>query len=91
MSEINTTEQQTSDDTFTFTASAGLYQLKHGVNKTDIHDQLAARLAQLSAMLDCTYGCGAETFQNWSFHIKDNYMWACASIAKECRELASHI
>lgn len=70
-------------------ASGGpLYALAEGAERNDIQSTLSAKLGQLEAMLMITYGCGAETFQNWSSEIQDNYMWSCANLAKECGALA---
>jgi hypothetical protein len=71
-------------------ASGGaLYALANGAKRDDIQSTLSAKLAQLKAMLCITYGCGAGTFQNLSVDIQENYMWACADLAAECRALAS--
>jgi len=69
----------------------GLYHVAPSASKTDIINQLQARLAQLSAMLCTTYGGGFETFDNWSEDVKDNYLWGCATMADECRELCQRL
>lgn len=74
-----------------FAAGGSLYQLQDGVAATDIKDQLNARLGHLFAMLTITHGAGAESFNDWSDEIKDDYMWSAAMIAEECKELAEHL
>lgn len=92
MAEINSIQQQPKARTLNFDAGAtGLYQLQDGASRDDIHNQLNARLGQLVAMLNITYGGGQESYERWSDEIKDNYMWAAAMIAQECQELAEHL
>lgn len=54
-------------------------------------DLLQTRLAHLSAMLEITYGAGFETFDNWSPTIRENFLWACSSLANECRDLSNKL
>lgn len=69
----------------------GIYHVAPGTPKMDIIDQLQARLAHLSAMLCTTYGAGFQTFDNWSETIKEDYLWSCAMLVNECRDLSKHI
>ena len=70
------------------TQSFGIYTIDPNADKMELRDHLHTRLLQLHAMLMITYGCGAETFQNWSKDVQENYMWACSSMADECKGIA---
>ena len=71
-------------------ASGGaLYTLADGAERDDIQSTLSAKLGQLKAMLKITYGASAESFHNYNREIQENYMWACADLAEECKVLAS--
>lgn len=69
----------------------GLYQVHPKASRDDVMGHLSARLSQLNAMLIQTVGDGAETFNNWSDEIRDNYLWACQAHARECEDLAQHL
>lgn len=84
-------EQATIKHDFSFTTTDTLYSVSEKASRSDVHNQLNGRLGQLSAMLTITCGVGAGVFDDWSTEIKDDYLWACAMIAKECRELAGLI
>ena len=90
MSTENNTQENASARTVNF-AGKGFYQLQESASKMDIHDQLSARLGQLSAMLHMTYGAGRESFTNWSDEIQENHLWATSMIADECKDLAKHL
>ncbi len=68
-----------------------IYQLRGNATNAMIQDHLDARLSQLEAMLTMSHGNGFATFDSWSDEIKDNYLWGCAMLATECKELASII
>lgn len=85
MARTNSTSTETP---IKLSPAMGLYEIPAGTNKHDIQEFLISRLTQLHALLEITYGNGAEVFQNWSSDIQDNYMWGCASLAEECRQLA---
>jgi hypothetical protein len=92
MADSNSTQPQSNDRTIGFAAPASpFYRLHEDVTTGDIHDQLAARLSQLCAMLTMTCGAGSETFNNWSDPIKNNYLWACSMLADECDELVRQV
>lgn len=82
--------QETAARELTFTASVGIYQLNPEASDTELCDQLAARLDQLSAMLTIVTGNGFETFSRWNDEIQCNYLWACNMISDECRDLVNH-
>lgn len=86
-----TPEQQRTERGIDFAFGGALYQLRPDATPIDVQDQLHARLLQLHAMLTMTYGEGFETFDNWADSIKENYLWGCAMLAKECEELARHV
>lgn len=78
------------DDFAGFSTGAGvLYTLADGVTKLDVKDHLHGRLMQLEAMLTMTCGNGADNFQSWNDEMQDTYLWACNSLATECKELAA--
>lgn len=54
-------------------------------------DQLTTKTGQLHAMLATIYGSGFETFNLYNDTIKQNYLWACADLAKEIDVLAGQI
>ena len=54
-------------------------------------DQLTRKTAQLYAMLATTYGGGFDAFNAWSNSIKNDYLWACADLAKEINVLSEHV
>lgn len=67
------------------------YQLHPDAKKTDVQDQLSARLAQLTSMLQMIHGNGFENFESWSDEIKHNYLWGCSMLAEECKSLGRHL
>ena len=91
MAENILPEHQSKDRGIEFAAAGKLYQIHPDATSADARDQLSARLSQLHSMLIITHGCGLESFENWSDDIKDNYLWGCAMLAKECKELVRHI
>jgi hypothetical protein len=72
----------------TFTAATGLYAIAPDADRTDMLDQLSARLTQLEAMISSTCGAAGETFRSMSAGRQDAFMWACLSLAKEANELS---
>lgn len=68
-------------------AVAPVYAIAEGVSAGDLSDHLDNRLAHLSALLMMTYGDGGEAFRGYNDQIQDEFMWACAQLADECREL----
>lgn len=53
----------------------------------EAQDRLSARLAQLNALLAAVAGEGFETFETLNQEHQQNYLWACASLAGECKAL----
>lgn len=71
---------------------ADVYQLKDGARSSAIQDHLSSRLAQLSAMLHLIIGDdGLSALDALSGVVKGNYIWSCAMLADECRDLADNI
>lgn len=73
-----------------FTASP-VYQAKPDAETTDVTDHLNARLGQLSAMLHLIVGEGLGRFQNMNNTIQEDYLWSCAMISDECKELVERL
>ena len=38
-------------------------------------------------MLDTVWGEGYENFKDYSEDVQGNFLWGCASLAKECEQL----
>ena len=57
----------------------------------DPRDQLTKKSAQLSALLITITGGGFESFNAYNGTIKDNYLWACADLAKEVSALSDKV
>ncbi len=74
-----------------FTGALAIYQAKPDAATEDITDHLNAKLGQLSAMLHLIFGEGLERFTSMNDAIQDNYLWSCAMIADECKELAERL
>jgi hypothetical protein len=55
------------------------------------YERLSSKLIQLKALLTMTHGNAGETFNDMSDEMRDNYLWACASMAGDCEELAEAI
>ncbi|WP_291981216.1 hypothetical protein [Candidatus Accumulibacter sp. ACC005] len=66
---------------------APVYAIAEGASANDLCNHLDTRLAHLSALLEVAYGGGGEAFRGYSNEIQDQYLWACAQLADECREL----
>lgn len=90
MAENEFTEKPSTID-LTFTAAKGVYQAKPDAATEDVTDHLNAKLGQLSAMLHLIFGEGLGRFNNMNDTIQDNYLWSCAMIADECKELAERL
>ena len=72
-----------------FTAASGLYAIAAGAHKMHAMDQLSARVSQLEALLEMATGLGFEAFSEMDDDRRESYLWCCAMLAKECRELVS--
>jgi hypothetical protein len=68
----------------TFTA-APVYTFISDVDKSDIGNQLDARISQLSALLFNITGEGFDSFNSMNDTVKHNYLWTCESLADECK------
>ncbi|CAG4919264.1 hypothetical protein [Paraburkholderia saeva] len=53
----------------------------------DHQDRADAIVQKLSAMLTVTCGECGESFRMMADRIQDNYMWACADMARELQHL----
>jgi DNA repair protein RadC len=81
------TEQSVNLEDDEFTAENGLYKVDSN-NTLAAKNQLTARLAQLDAMLQMVIGDGIQTFTCVSAGVQEDYLWGCAMMAQECRQLA---
>ncbi len=90
MAEKEFNEERASSDV-TFTAGKAIYHANPNAAPGDIADHLTAKLGQLSAMLHLVFGEGLESFENMSDSIKNSYLWSCAMIADECKELSERL
>ena len=52
----------------------------------DTIDRLTRKTSQLHALITTTVGGGYESFNLWNDAIKENFLWACADLAKEVEE-----
>lgn len=69
-----------------------VYQFKDGARSSAIQAHLSSRLAQLSAMLHLIIGDdGLNALDALSGVVKGNYLWSCAMLVDECRDLADNI
>jgi hypothetical protein len=57
----------------------------------DRYLQLTAKLGHLESLLEMTYGGAAESFSEMSDRMRDQYMWACADLARDCSRLAESL
>jgi len=55
----------------------------------DSFDTLTAKLAQLHAMLNMTYGNSSEAFNSMNYKLRDNYLWACTTMVEDCMGLTN--
>jgi hypothetical protein len=53
----------------------------------DHQDRIDEIVQKLSAMLTMTCGECGEPFRRMADNIQDNYMWACADMARELQNL----
>jgi hypothetical protein len=59
------------------------------MSEIDRQDRINELAQKLSAMLTMTCGECAESFRRTSDDIQDNFMWACADMARQLRDLVS--
>ncbi|MDD2991761.1 MAG: hypothetical protein PHI64_22750 [Zoogloea sp.] len=71
----------------TFQAAGPVFGFVPGVEAGDIASHLAARQAQLEALLLMTYGETGDGFRTMSDDMQEAYMWACSMMAREIRDL----
>lgn len=67
-----------------------IYQLNPSVTRGEIQSELDTKLAHLATMLYIISGEGLEIFMERHDEVKSNYLWACATLAEECRQLRCH-
>lgn len=48
-------------------------------------------VAKLHAMLMMTYGEAGDSFRSMNDELQDNYMWACAGMVTDLKEVISEI
>lgn len=68
-----------------------IYVLASTADALALTDQLTARQAQLQALLAMTHGNAGDVFRRMDVDGQENYLWACAMIAGELRELMEAI
>jgi hypothetical protein len=61
------------------------------VNSMDALDLLKEKLSKLHALMTMTFGASADTFNGLSDEHRDNYLWACSTLAAESRALAASL
>lgn len=71
----------------TFTAGGKIYRLADEAKAGDLFDQVNARMAQLSAMLNLVIAEGSERFGQMSAQIQDDYLWGASMLCDEARDL----
>ena len=71
----------------TFSAGGKIYRLADDAKPGDLFDQVNARMAQLSAMLNMVIAEGSERFDQMSAEIKDDYLWGASMLCDEARDL----
>jgi len=67
---------------------SAIYGIHAGDTRNNAQDVLDQKLAHLDAMLTIICGCGGELFRGWSGEVQDNYMFACSTLASECKRLS---
>ena len=73
-----------------FSASPDFYRLGK-VSNLDIFDQLSMQIDRLQGMMKMTCGEQGTAFRTMNDTLQDNYMWACAGLVDECKELLDHM
>jgi hypothetical protein len=68
-----------------------IYVLACTADALALTDQLTARQAQLQALLAMTHGNAGDVFRRMDADCQENYLWACAMIAREVGELMEAI
>lgn len=53
-------------------------------DRIDIFDQMSAKILQLRSMLVLISGDGLDSFDSMSKELRENYLWACETLAGEC-------
>lgn len=48
---------------------------------------MGKKLSQLEALLEMTYCDASEEFNAMDDRLRDNYLWACSDMVKDCIEL----
>lgn len=68
-----------------------IYVLASTADVLALTDQFTARQVQLQALLAMTHGNAGDVFRRMDADCQENYLWACAMIAGEMRELTEAI
>lgn len=68
-----------------------VYAIAESTTRADLENLLTIRLAHLDALMVMTYGTEEGGFNSYGDKIKDDYLWACSNMARECRELFRQI
>lgn len=68
-----------------------LHAADSNTSSANARDELSGKLAQLRAMLTVVSGSGFESFNEFNDELRGNYLWACATLATECEQLADSI
>ena len=58
--------------------------------EASMHDSLSSSLSQLAAMLN-TASAGFESFDAQTPKIKENFIWACATLAADCERMIDRL
>ena len=61
------------------------------VEHRDIHEQLHTKLAQLTSLLTCSYGVGAEWMDEIGKGHRDNILWLASDVANEVQGLVEQL
>ncbi|MDO9002840.1 MAG: hypothetical protein Q7V20_05245 [Aquabacterium sp.] len=61
------------------------------VGHRDIHEQLHTKLAQLTSLLTCSYGVGAEWMETIGKGHRDNILWLASDVAAEVQCLVEQL
>ena len=60
-------------------------------NPLDLINALQSKAAQLEAIMNMTFGEAAESFNNLSDQLRDNYLWHASEMVGEIRTLAESL
>lgn len=49
------------------------------------------KLSQLEALLEMTYCSASEAFNDMDARLRENYLWMCSDMVKDCIELSNEL